>query len=109
MLTIVSFLPDSTRFDIEHGRIADGQFTATLTGVDTNADAATDQTVAGYEGDILGEFYGPAAEEVGGVLNAESDAHDSVISGCIRRSGSSAPTVAGWCVSASPSSSGVET
>ena len=100
-------LPYSTRFDIEHGRIADGQFTATLTGVDTNADAATDQTVAGYKGGILGEFYGPAAEEVGGVLNAESDAHNSVISGVfgVRQLRS---TVAEG-VSATPSSAGVET
>ena len=29
-----------------------------------------DSTVLGYEGNVLGEFYGPAAEEVGAVLNA---------------------------------------
>ena len=38
--------------------------------MDSNAAAPADETVRGYEGGILGEFYGPAAEEVGGVLNA---------------------------------------
>ena len=32
-------------------------------------------------GSVLGEFYGPAAEEVGGVLNASSDAHNRVLAG----------------------------
>ena len=73
-----SSLPDTTRFEVADGRIVDGQFTATLTGTDSNA-AATQDTVSGYEGSILGEFYGPAAEEVGGVLNASSD--DRVILG----------------------------
>ena len=68
-----SSLSDTTRFEIVDGRIVDGQFTATLTGTDSNAAAATQDTVSGYEGGILGEFYGPAAEEVGGVLNASSD------------------------------------
>ena len=74
-----SSLPDTTRFEIADGRIVDGQFTATLTGTDSNAAAATQDTVSGYEGDILGEFYGPAAEEVGGVLKASSD--DRVMTG----------------------------
>ena len=100
-------LPYSTQFDIEHGRIEDGQFTATLTGVDTNADAATDDTVAGYKGDVLGEFYGPAAEEVGGVLNAESDAHNSVIGGVF--GGRQLRSTVAEGVSATPSSAGVET
>ena len=68
-----SSLPDTTRFEIADGRIVDGQFTATLTGTDSNAAATPADTVSGYEGGILGEFYGPAAEEVGGVLNASSD------------------------------------
>ena len=63
-------LSDTTWFEIGKGRIVDGQFTATLTGRDSNAAAAMDDTVRGYEGGVLGEFYGPAAEEVGGVLNA---------------------------------------
>ena len=65
-----SSLPDTTRFTIGNGRIADGRFSATLTGTDTNAAAPLRNSVRGYQGDVLGEFYGPAAEEVGGVLSA---------------------------------------
>ena len=68
-----SSLSDTARFEIADGRIVDGQFTATLTGTDSDAAAAPQDTVSGYEGGILGEFYGPAAEEVGGVLNASRD------------------------------------
>ena len=75
-----SDLPDTTYFVIDDGRIVDGQFTASLTGMDSNANAAMDEkTVRGYEGGVLGEFYGPSAEEVGGVLNASRD--DRVMAG----------------------------
>ena len=74
-----SALSDTTHFEIGDGEIADGQFSATLTGVDSNAAAPSDETVRGYEGGILGEFYGPAAEEVGGVFNASRT--DRVIQG----------------------------
>jgi len=63
-------LPETTHFEIGEGRIIDGQFTATLTGMDSDAGVASRVNVRGYEGGILGEFYGPAANEVGGVLNA---------------------------------------
>ena len=58
-------LPPSEYFEIAGGRIVHGQFTATLTGVNPDG--------GGLDGDVLGEFYGPAAEEVGGVFNAASD------------------------------------
>ena len=74
-------LPDTTRFEISDGQIADGQFTATLTGVDTNENAALGESMRGYEGDVLGEFYGPNAEEVGGVINATRDEDLRVMSG----------------------------
>ena len=74
-------LPDTTRFEIGGGRIADGQFTATLTGVDSNNGAPITDSVRGYEGGVLGEFYGPAAEEVGGVLNATRDEDRRVMGG----------------------------
>ena len=72
-------LSDTTNFEMSDGQIVDGQFSATLTGVDSNAAAPADETVRGYEGGILGEFYGPAAEEVGGVLNASRN--DRVMQG----------------------------
>ena len=74
-------LPETTSFEIGNGQIADGRFTATLTGVDTNSGAALDDSVRGYEGNVLGEFYGPAAEEVGGVLTASRAEDDRVMSG----------------------------
>lgn len=77
-------LPDTTGFDISDGQIADGRFTATLTGTDTNENAALGESMRGYEGDVLGEFYGPNAEEVGGVINAtryeRSDWNDTTVS-----------------------------
>ena len=74
-----SSLPDTTWFMIDNGRIVDGQFTADLTGMDSNTNAPMNQTVSGYEGGVLGEFYGPSAKEVGGVLNASRD--DRVMAG----------------------------
>ena len=62
--------PDSTYLMISDGKIVDGQFTAELTGVESNANAPMDESLRGYEGDVLGEFYGPDAKAVGGVFNA---------------------------------------
>ena len=74
-------LPETTGFEIFDGRIVGGQFAATLRGVDTNEDAAAAETVRGFSGGVLGEFYGPQAEEVGGALTATSEAHGTVLVG----------------------------
>ena len=76
-------LSATARFEIANGQIANGQFTATLTGVDTNATVALNETVRGYEGNVLGEFYGPAAEEVGGVFSASRDEDRRVMFGAL--------------------------
>ncbi len=55
---------------ISNGVIADGQFTADLAGVAGSGASPGQSTTRGIEGGLLGEFYGPAAEEVGGVLSA---------------------------------------
>lgn len=79
----------TTYFEITDGRILDGRFTATLEGKDSDENAVMDeQSVLGYEGGILGEFYGPSAEEVGGVLTGGRDSdgdgnHDTVMHGYI--------------------------
>ena len=65
--------PETTYLAIDEGKIVNGQFTAKLTGMDSNANAPMNESLSGYEGDVLGEFYGPAAEEVGGVFNASRD------------------------------------
>ena len=64
------YLPYTTAFRIENGHIVDGQFTASVSGVDSDPNAPEDRTLRGFEGDMLGEFYGPGAEEAGGVLSA---------------------------------------
>ena len=74
-------LPDTTRFQIGDGDIAGGQFTAALKGIDDHSDAPLDQSVRGYEGGILGEFYGFAAQEVGGVLSAKRAADEKILFG----------------------------
>ena len=76
-------LPDSNSFALENGQIADGQFTADLTGMDPGENAL-DDTVQGFEGSVLGEFYGPVADALGAVFNAESEAHARVLTGQIR-------------------------
>ena len=55
------------RIDISGGEIADGRFVADWTGQGPEGGPA--ETVRGMEGQLLGEFYGPEAEEVAGVVN----------------------------------------
>ena len=74
-------LPATTDIDISNGRIVDGRFTASLTGRDEDPDALLGNSARGYYGDAYGEFYGPAAEEVGGVLNARRDEDNMVLNG----------------------------
>ena len=71
-------LSRGNRMEIDNGAIVEGQFTGKLTGMDSDPNAPLDESVRGYTGDILGEFYGPAAEEVAGVLNVERVEDDSV-------------------------------
>ena len=54
---------------ISGGEIDDGRFTADWTGSDSVMDRAPENSMSGFSGKMLGEFFGPAAEEVGGVLN----------------------------------------
>ena len=61
---------------ISGGEIDDGRFTADWTGSDSNMDPDSNYSVGGFSGKMLGEFFGPAAEEVGGVLNGNRAAID---------------------------------
>ena len=65
-------LADTNVIDIV-GHIVDGRFTADWEGHDSGAGAA-EASVGGFTGTMLGEFYGPAGEEVGGVLRGHRDA-----------------------------------
>lgn len=77
----------TSSFAITNGRIVNGQFTATLTGVDDAPTTPYDESVRDFVGSILGEFYGPNAEEVGGVVTAIRDvagtANDRLLYGYI--------------------------
>ena len=66
--------PDSTTMEFSVGRMVDGRFTVGWTGSDTSADTPDTHSLRGFSGDLLGEFYGPSAEEVAGVLNGWRDA-----------------------------------
>ena len=76
-------IPMSNRFVFENGRINGAQFMADLAGMDSGNNALED-TVQGFKGTVRGEFYGPAAEEIGAVVRAESTAHDRVLIGNFR-------------------------
>ena len=76
-------IPTTNRFEFGNGRITGGQFMAELTGMDSGSNTL-DDTVQGFEGTVNGEFYGPAAEEMGAVVSAESAAHNRALIGLIR-------------------------
>lgn len=68
--------------DIASSWIVGGQFTGTLTGLDPdNPDAPLESSVRGLSGNLFGQFYGPNAEEVGGVVNASHN--NMVMSGTV--------------------------
>ena len=61
-----------TRFEIG-GSITEGRFTADWEGRDSG-ETPTEDSVRGFTGTMLGEFYGSAGEEVGGALRGHRDA-----------------------------------
>ena len=64
----------TSSFELTDGRIVNGQFTATLIGKDSDPNATFDESLKDFTGSILGEFYGPDADEVGAVVTAERGA-----------------------------------
>lgn len=67
----------TSSFEITDGRIANGQFTATLLGKDSDPNASFDESLKDFTGSILGEFYGPDADEIGAVVAAERTTVDT--------------------------------
>ena len=61
---------------ISNGMIDAGGFTADWAG-NGPMNAARNETVSGFTGTMVGEFYGPAAEEVGGVMGGHRAADGS--------------------------------
>ena len=70
-------LGDGNSLEISNGRIVQSWFDADWAGVDTDADSAPEDSVRGFAGTMEGEFYGPAAEEVGGVIGGHRAATDT--------------------------------
>ena len=64
----------TSSFNITNGQInSDGQFMATLTGMDSDPNVPLNKSVRGFVGEIVGRFFGPNAEELGGAVNASRD------------------------------------
>ena len=62
-------LPEGNTIDIESGPINEARITAQWVGNDTNANAPPHETIHGFSGTLIGDFYGPRADEAGGVLS----------------------------------------
>ena len=62
-------LPDGNLIDIASTPIGESRFAAEWTGHGPDDNAMPHETIGGFTGTIIGEFYGPAAAEVGGVLS----------------------------------------
>ena len=62
-------LPDGNVIDIASVPIDESRIAAQWVGNDTNANAPPHETIDGFAGTLIGEFYGPRGDEVGGVLS----------------------------------------
>ena len=73
--------PPENSIAISNGEINESRFHADWEGRDADAGSPIEESLRGFEGSILGEFYGPSGEEVGGVFTGERAATDQVING----------------------------
>ena len=78
----------TSSFSITDGTInSEGQFTAKLTGLDSGTSVPFSRSVRGFVGTILGQFFGPNADELGGVLSGSRNfvgtVHDQTLYGYI--------------------------
>lgn len=64
---------DTSSFTLTDGRISNGQFSALLTGRDSDPNTPLSESVRGFFGTVIGRFFGPNAEEVGAVVSAVRD------------------------------------
>ena len=62
-------LPEGNSFDIANSSIDEARMVTEWVGVDPNGGVALLETIRGFKGTLAGEFYGPTADELGGVLS----------------------------------------
>ena len=67
----------TSSFTVTNGQFSNGQYTATLTGVDSDSSVPDAESVRGFLGSIVAKFYGPNAEEIGGTVTATRDLANS--------------------------------
>ena len=67
-------LSDSNGIAILDGSIDGSRFQASWEGRDSDAASDPDKSLRGFAGGIAGAFYGPAAEELGGLIDGGRDA-----------------------------------
>ena len=67
-------LPSTTSIAISDGNIAGGRFVSRWAGQDTDPNNPAETSVRGFSGPMVGDFYGPNAEEVAGVFNGSREA-----------------------------------
>ena len=73
-------LPTSS-IAIANGEIDGSRFEAGWQGQDTDPSSALEGSIRGFEGSMIGEFYGPNAEEVGGAFTGQREETDQVVNG----------------------------
>ena len=71
-------LPAGNVIDIASAPIDAARFIAAWSGRGPSDSALRHETIAGFAGTMIGEFYGPAADEVGGVLSGRRAATDGM-------------------------------
>ncbi len=74
-------LADTNSIQLENGAIDGNRFHAAWQGQDSDTSSALDRSMRGFEGSMLGEFYGPYGEEAGGVVTGQRDSTNQIING----------------------------
>ena len=89
-------VPETNTLVISDGEIDGSRFHADWQGQDTDANSSLDESVRGLEGSMLGAFYGPNGEEVGGVFTGGREETDEVINGRFGGESQQAAMVREW-------------
>ena len=74
-------LPDTNSIAISNGEIDESRFEAGWEGQDTDTSSALEDSIRGFEGSMIGEFYGPDGEEVGGAFTGQREETDQIVNG----------------------------